>query len=195
MAIESITYSDGFRIKLLWSAGVRGTIIYSVPTGEARVDQNELMEAVKNGGLQRFNGMSFGNGTLAVSYSPKSAEMQASWIDIYCLDYDSEFNVKTHEFAGKYFNGICKVGVNIKLIPIASNRQAVCLTVQNKSKFAIGEYGIGYMINGRVFGIPHSFDKNQRRVLPQFDIGIDDVVKPCRMDGGYPAEFYNMTDE
>lgn len=195
MAIESITYAEGFRIKLLWSAGVRGTAIYCLPSGEEKVDQTELINALKTGGLQRYNGMTFGNGTLAVSYSPKNADLQANWVDIYYLDYDVEFNVKAHEYVGRYFNGICKVGVNIKMIPIASNRQAVLMTVQNKSKFAINEYGIGYTINGRVYGIPHAFDKNQRRVLPQFDVGADDIVKPCRMEGGYPAEFYNMSDD
>lgn len=195
MAIESIVYNEGFKIKLQWMAGVRGTVIYSTAAGDGLANDIELMEAVQRGGLQRFNGFSYGSGTTAVSYAPQQAALHACWVDICFCDYDAEFNVLRHEYAGTYFNGMCKVGTHIKLIPISSDRQAVELTVQNKSKFAIEPNGIGYSVNGRIFPIPVAFEKNERKVLPQFDVGMDDTVKLCRIEGSYPAEFFNISTE
>ena len=192
MAIESISYNEGFKIRLQWAVGVKGTVIYCVPSGQGLADADALMNAVQNGGLQNFNGFSYGSGTASVAYAPQQKDLQACWVDVCYCDYDGDYMPVRHECAGTFFNGMCKIGANIELIPISSTRQAVQITVLNKSKFPIGVNGIGYSINGRVYGIPIPLEKNERKVLPQFDVSIDDTVKMSRMEGGYPAEFYKL---
>lgn len=192
MAIESISYKDGFRIKFQWRAGVHGTVIYSIPRGGELLDEAELMEATRKGTLHHYNGFSYGSGASSVVYAPRQQELVAAWIDICYCDYDSDFNVIFHERKGSYFNGICKVGGKIELFPISSTRQAVRITVQNTSKFNIEANGIGYSVNGREYGIPLPLEQSRRKTLPQFDIGMDETVQLCQMKGGYPATFYEL---
>lgn len=194
MAIESITYQEGFRIRLKWTAGVRGTVIYCVAQGEPLADADALMSAARTGGLPAFNGFSYGSGTASVNYAPARRELQAKWVDVCFCDYDEDWSPVRHERAGTFFNGMCRIGGRIDMLPIGGGRQAVQITVMNKSKFDIEANGIGYSVNGRVYGIPVALEKGKRRTLPQFDVGADDAVKLCRMEGGCPAEFYALSD-
>lgn len=194
MAIESINYNEGFRIRLRWTAGVHGTVIYCVAQGEPMADADALMSAARGGGLAAFNGFSYGSGTAVVSYAPTRQQLLAKWVDICFCDYDDDWTPVRHERVGTFFNGMCKVGARIELLPIGGGRQAVQITVLNKSKFDIEVNGIGYSVNGRVYGIPVALAKGQRKTLPQFEVGVDDSVKLCRMDGGCPAEFYKLSE-
>jgi len=194
MAIESINFDESFRIKLAWPAGVKGMVIYCVAHGEGLADEEALMSGVTHGGLQRFNGLSYGAGTAFVSYAPQQAALQACWVDICFCDYSMENEVMRHECFGTYFNGSCKIGSRIDLIPISSGRQAVEITLLNKSKFPIQANGIGFSVNGRVQPIPRTIEKGEKVTLPQFDVGIDDTVKLCPLENSYPAEFYKLAE-
>lgn len=192
MAIESITYRDGFRIKFQWKVGVKGTVIYSVPHESDLANEAELMEAVRSGNLQRFSGFNYGSGASSVAYTPLQKELTAAWIDICSCDYGNDFEVLQHRREGTFFNGVCKVGGKIDRFRISANRQAVRITVQNRSKFPIQANGIGYRVEERTYSIPVALEQNQKKTLPQFDVGIGETVQLCQVEGGYPATFYDL---
>lgn len=194
MAIQAVKYDEGFSIQMSWPLGVKGTIIYCVARGDKPVEAEELMRSMKNNGLRRYNGFAYGSGTGQISYSPQQESLRAAWVDIWYCDYNMQYEVIRNELFGSFFNGKCRIGERIELIPISSERQAVQITLQNKSQFELAANGIGYSVNGRVYPIPLPIGKGARVELPQFDVGIADVVKLCCLDGSYPADFYELAE-
>ena len=192
MGIKSVSYEDGFKLALRWGAGIRGTIIYAVPVGGALLDEGLLMEAERSGTLGRLNAISYGSGTPAVSFTPAQQELRAQWVDLCCCDFDGSYRVVRHERVQTCFNGMCLVYWDMQTIPISPVRQAVQITVHNRSTFPIEANGIGYAVNGRVHPIPLPLARMERRVLPQIDVDRGDTVKLCQVENGYPATFRRM---
>lgn len=194
MVIQSITYDKGFRLKFRWVASVEGTIIYAVPKGAPLLDTQQLVGAVMHGKLKQLGAISYNNGTSSVSFMPPQKEYEATWVDICECDYSGNYLVLRHERVKTCFNGACTVHSGIEYIPISSQRRAVQITIHNRSKFPIEANGIGYSVNGRVFGIPMAISSMERRVLPQFDVGEKDVVKLCEMENSYPVVFRDLNN-
>ena len=192
MAIQSITYEDSFRLRFRWPANVKGTIIYAVPKGEPLHDTGALLRAAVREELKQFNAIRYDNGIMAVSFAPPQEGLKARWIDICCCDFDADFQPLFHDRIETCFNGACRVQYDIQYIPLSPRRQAVEITLHNRSDFPIEPNGIGYSVNGRVRGIPLGLGQSELKVLPQFDVGVDDVVRLCRMENSYPVTFKPM---
>lgn len=195
MAIESIICGDGFKLKLMWPAGVKGSVIYAVAEQGAMMDDDALMEALRQGTLKRFNAISYGSGTSLVSFMPPQPELRACWVDICCCDYDERGRVVSHERVETCFNGLCQVQWDIQTIPISQTRQAVQITLHNRSKFPIEPGGIGYSVSGQVYAIPVRFKPMERKALPQFDVAVEDTVKMCQIEGSYPVVFHELAEK
>lgn len=194
MAIQSISYNrKGFQIALAWPRGVQGTILYALPRGSAPISDEEILSLRDHSALDSVCGFTYRAGTGNIQYAPNAPQLSARWIDVWFCDHDAEGGVVQHRRAGSFFNGDCVVGFRFALSRVSDRCQAVNLTVQNLSGFAIEAGGIGYRVSYRVdsrcFAIPLPISPGQRIELPQFEIPLEANVEMHRFDEKYPARF------
>ena len=195
MAIRSIEYKKGFQISLVWPKGVQETVLYALPRGSEPLSEDELLSIRNDSAVMTgVCGFAYRAGIGSIQYSPNDPKLNARWIDIWFCDFDAAGEIAAHSLAGSFFNGDCVVSVKIACSRVSDRMQAVNITVQNLSSFAIEAGGIGYRVGGRCFAIPLALRQGQLRELPQFEIPRDAVVEMHRFDDKYPARFVPLTD-
>ena len=195
MAIRSIQYKKGFQISLVWPKGVQGTVLYALPRGSEPLPDDEVLSMREDkAALDAVCGFCYRAGIGSIQYSPNDPGLNACWIDVWFCDFDAAGDVAEHRLAGSFFNGDCVVAAKIEYTRVSDRYQAVSITVQNLSGFAIDAGGVGYRVGSRCFAIPVALRQGQLRELPQFEIPADAQVEMHRFDEKYPARFVPLTN-